>query len=215
MMPQQGMGMMPQQGMGMMPQQGMGMMPQQGMPGMNAGPPPFGMQGGTGGQPPGGQQQAGNPLEQMANWERQDLGVPAPKDLHAGEMHASTPNQIPGGQVITSLGLVSLMQSQQTPFLIFDVLGGPQRLPGAILATPASQPGSFNDGVQQQLGQYLQSVTNGNREIPLIFYCGGLQCWLSYNAALRAINLGYTNVLWYRGGLEAWLQAGLPTEPQY
>jgi 3-mercaptopyruvate sulfurtransferase SseA len=36
---------------------------------------------------------------------------------------------------------------------------------------------------------------------------------MSYNAALRAINLGYTNVLWYRGGIEAWQQAGLPVQP--
>jgi hypothetical protein len=33
---------------------------------------------------------------------------------------------------------------------------------------------------------------------------------MSYNAALRAINLGYKNVLWYRGGIEAWQRAGLP-----
>ncbi len=37
------------------------------------------------------------------------------------------------------------------------------------------------------------------------------ECWVSYNAALRAINAGYTNVLWYRGGIEAWKAAGLPT----
>jgi hypothetical protein len=35
---------------------------------------------------------------------------------------------------------------------------------------------------------------------------------MSYNAALRAINAGYTNVLWYRGGIEAWKMAGLPTQ---
>ena len=35
---------------------------------------------------------------------------------------------------------------------------------------------------------------------------------MSYNASLRAINLGYTNVLWYRGGIEAWKQAGLPVQ---
>ena len=36
---------------------------------------------------------------------------------------------------------------------------------------------------------------------------------MSYNAALRAINAGYTNVKWYRGGIEAWKAAGLPTQP--
>jgi rhodanese-related sulfurtransferase len=32
---------------------------------------------------------------------------------------------------------------------------------------------------------------------------------MSYNAALRAVNLGYTQVFWYRGGIEAWQLAGL------
>lgn len=30
---------------------------------------------------------------------------------------------------------------------------------------------------------------------------------MSYNAALRAINMGFTQVYWYRGGVEAWRQA--------
>jgi hypothetical protein len=29
-------------------------------------------------------------------------------------------------------------------------------------------------------------------------------CWMSYNAALRAIHLGFRQVYWYRGGIEAW-----------
>ena len=41
-----------------------------------------------------------------------------------------------------------------------------------------------------------------------MFYCEGAQCWESYNAALRALDLGYSNVLWYRGGLR---RAGKPT----
>lgn len=36
---------------------------------------------------------------------------------------------------------------------------------------------------------------------------------MSYNAALSAINLGYSNVLWYRGGIEAWQAAGMQLVP--
>lgn len=150
-------------------------------------------------------------LDQLMQWERQSMGVSPPPGLHAGAMHGPTPNQIPGGQVITTKGLVSLMQGVQgvNP-LLFDVLGGPQQLPNAIGAVPAAQPGSFNDSIQQQFGQMLQQLTRGSRDVPLVFYCQGPQCWMSYNAALRAINLGYRNVLWYRGGVEAWQYAGLP-----
>lgn len=41
-------------------------------------------------------------------------------------------------------------------------------------------------------------------------YCLSPERWMSYNVSLRAINLGYTNVLWYRGGIESWKKAGLP-----
>ena len=41
-------------------------------------------------------------LDQMVQMERQDLGVPPAKQLHAGAMHGPTPASIPGGQVVTN-----------------------------------------------------------------------------------------------------------------
>ena len=152
------------------------------------------------------------PLDQLMAWERQDMHVLPSPELHGGAMHGPTPNQIPGGQVITTKGLVWLLQ-QSMPVVVIDALGGTQTLPNALRAAWTSQPGSFDDQTQQQMAQMLQQVTRGNNEIPLVFYCGGPQCWLSYNAAPRAIKLGYRNVLWYRGGFEAWQRAGQPLVP--
>lgn len=159
-------------------------------------------------KPPANQPQAPEGKDQLMEWERRDLGVPASPSLHNGSMHGPTPNQIPGGQLITTKGLVYLLDKHIA--LVFDVLGAPQTLPDAIPAVPAAQAGDYNDRLQQQFGQMLQRVTSGRDDTPLIFYCQGPECWMSYNAALRAINLGYRNVLWYRGGLEAWQRAGLP-----
>jgi rhodanese-related sulfurtransferase len=146
-----------------------------------------------------------------AQSERQDLGVPPTSQLHAGAMHGPTPSTIPGGQVLTTPGLQALV-AKRAPFLLLDILGGPQMIPGAQLAVPAAQPGSFSDVTQQQFGQFLQQATQGNKELPLVLYCESRECWMSYNAALRAINLGYRNVLWYRGGIEAWQAAGQPLQ---
>lgn len=189
---QQGQGY-PQQGQGYPQQQGPGYpqqdMPQQGMP-----------------------RQSAN-LDQLMQMERQDFGVPPTSQLHSGPMHGPTPNSIPGGQVITTKGLVELVNNQQMPVLILDVLGGAEMIPNAQFAVPAHQPGSFSDQVQQQFGQFLQQATGGNKEHPLVLYCLSPQCWMSYNAALRAIKLGYTNVLWYRGGIESWKMAGQQVQP--
>ncbi|WP_323014868.1 rhodanese-like domain-containing protein [Devosia sp.] len=152
-------------------------------------------------------------LQQMAQLELQDYGIQPTQQLHDGAMHGPTPNSIPGARVTTTAELFQLVMGNQQPYLLFDVLGGDQTLPGAIMAVNAAQPGSFQDQTQQGFGQFLQQVTGGRQDATLIFYCASTQCWMSYNAALRAANLGYRNVLWYRGGLEAWSYAGLPTMP--
>ncbi|WP_172978800.1 GYF domain-containing protein [Roseovarius sp. THAF8] len=158
-------------------------------------------------------QPTGNPqLDALAEQERRDMGVPATNQLHSGAMHGPTPNSIPGGQLITTKGLTEMVQ-RQMPYALFDVLGGNETLPGAIPAVGASQAGSFQDQTQQQMGQFLTQLTQGKTDTPLVFYCLSVECWMSYNASLRAINLGYTNVLWYRGGIEAWKAAGFQTVP--
>jgi PQQ-dependent catabolism-associated CXXCW motif protein len=143
-----------------------------------------------------------------AEAESQDFGVAPTDRLHDGPMHGKTPTRIPGALVITTEALHMLYQ-RESALLVFDVLGGPQILPNAQNALPAAQAGSFNDQTQREFGNYLQQVTGGNKDQPLVFYCQSVECWMSYNAALRAANLGYTQVFWYRGGIEAWQQAGL------
>ena len=163
-------------------------------------------------QPPAqqGPGQNNDGLARLMQAERQDMGVPATAQLKSGGLHGPTPNQLPGGRLVTTPELVQLLQNPQQGTLVFDVLGGPQMLPNAIPVVPASQGGSFEDQVQREFGQYLQQVTQGRKDRPMVFYCQSSQCWMSYNAALRATRLGYTNVLWYRGGIEAWQQAGGP-----
>ncbi len=163
--------------------------------------------------PPYGQDQSR--FARVTQMEEQDFGVQSVAELHAGPMHGPTPTRVPGGLVITTEALYTTLQQHPKGILIFDVLGGNAILPGAQAAAPASQPGNFNDQTQREFGNFLQQVTGGNKAQPVLFYCQSPQCWMSYNAALRAINLGYTQVLWYRGGIEAWQMAGLPTEDPY
>jgi rhodanese-related sulfurtransferase len=55
----------------------------------------------------------------------------------------------------------------------------------------------------------LAAVPDMNQ--PVVFYCASSECWLSVNAAMRARQIGYTRVIWYRGGLASWARSGLPT----
>ena len=97
--------------------------------------------------------------------------------------------------------------------LLIDVLGAAYSLPGAVVAPTLASPGSFEDRIQQQAAHWLDKVTGGRRDAPIVLYCSDPNCWLSYNAALRTVAAGYTNVYWYRGGLQAWQMAGLQVVP--
>ncbi|MEE9329306.1 MAG: rhodanese-like domain-containing protein [Parvularculaceae bacterium] len=189
-----------------------GQMPPQGRGGQYPGQNP-GMQPG---QQPGmqpGQQMRPPDFSRVGPIENMDYGIPATAQLHAGAPHGPTPTKIPGGLMITTEALFMMINQKPGQVAIFDVLNGPELLPGAYTAGPAAAPGNFQDRTQQEFGQFLQKTTQGNKQKPLVFYCQSTQCWMSYNAALRAINMGYTQVLWYRGGIEAWKMAGLPTQP--
>ena len=68
-------------------------------------------------------------------------------------------------------------------------------------------------GITKRGDTYLQTLTGGDKGKPIVFYCRSSSCWHSYNASLRAVEAGYTNVLWYRGGIDAWQQSGGVTVP--
>jgi PQQ-dependent catabolism-associated CXXCW motif protein len=57
----------------------------------------------------------------------------------------------------------------------------------------------------------LEAATGGDMDKAIVIYCRD-ECWMSWNAAKRAENLGYTHVLWFPGGTDAWSSAGLPLE---
>ncbi len=143
--------------------------------------------------------------------EAQDFGV-APSAVLRIDDHASpTPLEIPGAQPIATAELRRLLQApvEERP-LLFDVLGGEVHatLPGTIWLPGAGRGESFEDEVQGRLAKVLELSTGGNRQRMLVFFCTGPRCWLSYNTALRAARLGYGNVRWYRGGIQAWGAGG-------
>ena len=149
-------------------------------------------------------------LAQPVPDEMQDFGVAPSAELKLVDHASATPLAIPGSRIIVT---AELRQRLQAPLedrpLLFDVLTNEHpSLPGAIWLPGAGYGSGFDDALQARLSAFLQFMTAGDRERELVFFCVGPRCWLSYNAALRAVRLGYTRVLWYRGGIEAWGASG-------
>ena len=145
--------------------------------------------------------------------EAKDWGIQQTRELRVEQYHAPTPLSHSTARTITTQTIHQLLVSDRTPVLV-DVLGGGEHetIPGAIWLKGAGTGKHLNDSIQKKFATRLQAFTQGDKARTVIFFCLNAECWLSHNAALRATALGYANILWYRGGIEAWQQAGLPTE---
>ena len=136
-----------------------------------------------------------------------DSGVASDQTLHAGD-RARTPTTAPGAGVIRTADLLTLLR-QQKP-LVLDVNGWGKSIPGAIALRGAGIGGTTSDSFQARLDRKMQELAHGDRSMPVVTMAWNADRFSGRNLALRLTALGYTNVIWYRGGREAWEVASLP-----
>ena len=149
----------------------------------------------------------GRPVE-PAGYRIQDYRSPVPATLQ-------------GATVVSDREAMRLWKSRRTLFI--DVMPRPPKpagLPAGTLWRPAARrniPGSVwlaNVGfgvLSPQFEAYFKSslarLTGGDRAKLLLFYCLA-DCWMSWNAAKRALAWGYARVFWYPEGTDGWTAAG-------
>ena len=148
--------------------------------------------------------------EKSYGGEDRDWNVAPTSAFRTSAYHAPTPRAIPGGRVLRTAELEAMRAANSRPYLI-DVLGGEthRTIAGAFWLVGAGA-GDLSAEEDRRFREALAKFAAGDRGRPMVFFCADSQCWLSYNAALRAIAAGYTNIMWYRGGIASWLHAGLP-----
>jgi len=57
--------------------------------------------------------------------------------------------------------------------------------------------------VEQYYRDQLKALTNNDKTAELVIYCIE-DCWMAWNAAKRAVEWGYSNVYWFREGVDGW-----------
>ena len=143
-------------------------------------------------------------------FEDKDWGIAPWSVPRTDRYHAPTPLTIPGAKVIRTQDLKMLLDTNKN-IVVIDVLDTKDRktIPQAIWM-PGLGDGRFFGAEKGRMAVAMAKLTGDNKDRPIVYMCLNSQCWLSYNAALHAVEAGYTNVYWYRGGTEAWYAASLP-----
>lgn len=153
------------------------------------------------------------------------IAVPAWADIaepsgFRGEPYtAPVPSTLQGARVIDAEMALTLWAEDAGFVDVYPRTLKPQGLPeGTIWQEPRHDtiPGAiwlWNTGYEsltaeemQRLEDGLASITRGNPDMPLVIFCRA-DCWMSWNAAKRAVDLGYRKVMWFPGGIDEWQDA--------
>jgi PQQ-dependent catabolism-associated CXXCW motif protein len=152
-------------------------------------------------------------------------GEPEPEGYRGEPYRAPVPETLEGAVVVDGAAAHALWWSGAVLFV--DVLPRPpkpENLPEGTLwrdRPHASIPGAIwlpNTGYQGidegTLASFLDALgaEAGSRAAPVLFFCLR-DCWMSWNAAKRALEHGFERVFWYPDGTDAWLEAGRALEP--
>jgi PQQ-dependent catabolism-associated CXXCW motif protein len=147
-----------------------------------------------------------------------------PDSYRQSDYRAPTPATLKGARVLTTDEAAAMWRAGEAAFI--DVLPQAPRpknlapdvvwrdkprsdIPGSLWL-PDTGYGELAPIMIDYFRRGLDKALGGGKR-PLVFYCLK-DCWMSWNAAKRALALGYTNVDWYPEGSDGWAAAGLPVE---
>jgi PQQ-dependent catabolism-associated CXXCW motif protein len=150
---------------------------------------------------------------------------PEPDDYRMDDYRSPTPATLRGAAVLTTDGARNHWNRRDAAFI--DVLPQVPRpaglpastiwrekpredVPGSIWL-PDTGYGALAPVMQEYFEHGLRLASGGDRDRLLVFYCLA-NCWMSWNAAKRAMSMGYRHVAWYPEGTDGWLAAHLPLE---
>ncbi|MBP2296308.1 quinoprotein dehydrogenase-associated putative ABC transporter substrate-binding protein [Azospirillum rugosum] len=150
----------------------------------------------------------------------------APPGYRMDNYRAPTPAGLTGASTVTVAELRGLIERHPDTRLV-DVMPTPprpaDRAPPAVWAPPPRRSlpgavwlpnvgyGSLSTDQERYFRAGLDAVSKGESPPRLVFFCEP-DCWMSWNAAKRAVEWGYSNVYWYADGATRWQEAGYALE---
>lgn len=150
-----------------------------------------------------------------------------PSGYRQDDYRAKVPATLTGAAVLSTAQAFAASRDGRSVFV--DVLPRPPRpaglpagavwrdkprfdIPGSLWL-PETGYGELPPATLRYFENGLERATAADKSRPLVFYCLA-DCWMSWNAAKRALALGYRNVSWYPEGTDGWATAGHELEPR-
>lgn len=150
--------------------------------------------------------------------------VQEPDDYKMDHYRGPVPLTLENATVIGSEAAYALWKTDRIAFIdVFPRAPKPKNLPkGTIwrdkprhsipgsIWLPNVGYGALADITHDYFKTGLEKVTGGDLAHPLVFFCLE-ECWMSWNAARRALEYGHTHVFWYPEGTDGWIFQDYPT----
>ncbi|PSO14114.1 PQQ-dependent catabolism-associated CXXCW motif protein [Bradyrhizobium sp. MOS003] len=148
-----------------------------------------------------------------------------PEGFRADNYRAPVPATLAGARVLNTVEAEAIWRARSGAFV--DVLPRPPKpknlpagtvwrdaprknIPGSIWL-PDTGYGALPPAMDDYLQRGLAQASRGDKSALLVIYCLA-DCWMSWNAAKRALTYGYSNIAWYPDGTDGWERAKLPTD---
>lgn len=121
--------------------------------------------------------------------------------LHAADTGYRAPEQVDGARTVQ---VEEVKQLHDAGAVFVDVrnprLYARRHIPGAIHLDLKT---AYNESA-------LSAVAD--KQQPLVLYCSGVKCSRSSRASKMAVDWGFSDVLYFRGGIVDWRNAGYPVD---
>lgn len=114
-----------------------------------------------------------------------------------------TPTSLEGVRVVTATEIRPMVE--QATVSIYDFRKKASYVEGHVPGAMSGAP-YYNERETTLDTSFLPA----DRSQRIVFYSHGSTGWKSYYAAMQAVEAGYSNVLWMRGGYAEWEDSGLP-----
>jgi PQQ-dependent catabolism-associated CXXCW motif protein len=146
-----------------------------------------------------------------------DESAAEPLSYRMEDYRSPVPAMLRGAQVVTTDEAAALLHDKQALFIdVMPHTPKPAKLPAGTIWRekprnnipgsvwlPNVGYGALSPETEGYFRTALETLTGGDKKRMMLFYCM-TDCWMSWNAAKRAIEWGYGSVIWYPMGADGW-----------